>query len=121
MKNILLVDDHPDIRRLVRLTLGNAFNINEAEDGDSGLAMAREFKPDLMVLDVMMPGSLSGLDVLDALKADPQLQQIHVILVTAKGQEFDREEGLRRGAVDYFVKPFSPLKLATRIKELMAD
>lgn len=116
MKRILLVDDHSDIRRLIRITIGKDFDVLEAEDGLSGLEIARHQKPDLVVLDVMMPGDLDGLDVLDAIKADPELVQTRVIMVTARGQTRDFEEGMKRGADAYFIKPFSPLQLVAAIK-----
>ena len=86
MNKILLVDDHSDIRRLIRITLGKDFDVLEAEDGLTGLEIARKQKPDLVVLDVMMPGEMDGLQVLDAIKADPQLAATRVIMVTARGQ-----------------------------------
>ena len=120
MTKILLVDDHSDIRRLIRITLGKAFEVQEAEDGVSGLEMIRQLKPDLVVLDVMMPGELDGLQVLDAIKSDPQLKRISVFMVTARGQARDHDEGMRRGADAYFVKPFSPLQLVAAIKSQLA-
>jgi DNA-binding response OmpR family regulator len=121
MKKILLVDDHRDIRRLIRITLGQAYDIFEAEDGVSGLATAREVQPDLVLLDVMMPGELDGLQVLEAIRADPALAGTLVIMVSAKGQVVDCETGMARGATDYVTKPFSPLELKARIKELLGQ
>ncbi len=120
MSKILLVDDHADIRRLMRVTLGKTFDICEAEDGVTALQLAREERPDLIVLDVMMPGELDGLQVLDAIRADPQLQRTRVIMVTARGQVRDTEVGMQRGADAYFVKPFSPLQLTACIQETLA-
>ena len=116
MKRILLVDDHSDIRRLIRITIGKDFDVLEAEDGLSGLEIARQQKPDLVVLDVMMPGDLDGLGVLDAIKADPILVQTRVIMVTARGQAADYDDGMKRGADAYIIKPFSPLQLVAAIK-----
>jgi len=120
MKKILLVDDHADIRRLIRITLGKNYEVLEAEEGSSALEMARQKKPDLVVLDVMMPGELNGFQVLDALKSDPQLINTRVIMVTARGQAQDYDDGMRRGADAYFIKPFSPLQLVACIKETLA-
>jgi DNA-binding response OmpR family regulator len=120
MTTILLVDDHSDIRRLIRITLGKAFEVLEAEDGKTGLDIARRQKPDLVVLDVMMPGELDGLQVLDAIKSDPQLKHTRVIMVTARGQARDYEDGVQRGADAYFIKPFSPLQLVAAIKEVLS-
>lgn len=120
MKKILLVDDHADIRHLIKITLGKSFLILEAEDGNSALALAQQEKPDLVVLDIMMPGNLDGLQVLDAIKADPLLSGTRVIMVTARGQARDYDEGLKRGATAYFIKPFSPLQLANAIREALA-
>ena len=119
MKKIALVDDHADIRRLIRITLGKNYEVFEAEDGASGLALIRQQRPDLAVLDVMMPGTLDGLQLLDAIKADPQLAHTRVIMVTARGQASDREAGMQRGADAYYIKPFSPLQLAAAIRELL--
>ncbi len=116
MNRILLVDDHSDIRRLIRITIGADFEVLEAEDGASGLDIARKQRPDLVVLDVMMPGKIDGLDVLDAIKADPELVHTRVIMVTARGQVRDYEDGIKRGADAYFIKPFSPLQLVAAIK-----
>jgi CheY-like chemotaxis protein len=120
MHKILLVDDHSDIRRLVRITLGKNFEVFEAEDGVTALDIARRHKPDLVVLDVMMPGEMDGLQVLDAIKADPQLAATRVIMVTARGQASDFDDGMARGADGYFIKPFSPLQLVSAIKETLA-
>lgn len=120
MDKILLVDDHSDIRRLIRITLGKEFEVLEAEDGLTGLDIARRQKPALVVLDVMMPGAMDGLQVLDAIKADPELVKTRVIMVTARGQARDYEDGMKRGADAYFIKPFSPLQLIAAIKQSLA-
>lgn len=120
MRKIVLVDDHADIRRLIRITLGKTFSVFEAEDGASGLALVRQHRPDLLVLDIMMPGELDGLKVLDAIKADSELKHTRVIMVTARGQQQDYELGMSLGADAYFIKPFSPLELLTRVRELLA-
>lgn len=120
MKKILLVDDHPDIRRLIRLTLGQDYEVFEAEEAASALVLFRQHCPDLAVLDVMMPGPMDGLQLLDTIKADPELARTPVIMVTARGQSSDSEAGLKRGADAYFIKPFSPLQLAATVKTLLA-
>jgi DNA-binding response OmpR family regulator len=121
MKKILLVDDHSDIRRLIRITLGKAFDVIEAEEGVTGLEMVRQLKPDLVVLDVMMPGELDGLQVLAAIKKDPEIKHIKVFMVTARGQAHDYDDGIARGADAYFIKPFSPLQLVAAIKANLAE
>ena len=120
MKKVLLVDDNSDICRMMRIALRKSFEVLEAEDGKTALEVARRTNPDLIVLDVMMPGALDGLQVLDAIRSDPQLMQTRVIMVTACGQAHDYETGMARGADAYFVKPFSPLQLVAAIKELSA-
>jgi DNA-binding response OmpR family regulator len=120
MPKVLLVDDHADIRRLVRITLGKTFEVLEAEDGTTALEIVRLQKPDLVVLDIMMPGALDGLQVLDAIKTDASLSATRVIMVTARGQAKDYEYGMQLGADAYFIKPFSPLQLVASIKEILA-
>jgi DNA-binding response OmpR family regulator len=118
-EKILIVDDHSDIRHLIRITLGKSFEILEAEEGTTALAITRSQRPSVVVLDVMMPGELDGFQVLDAIKSDPTLKGVRVIMVTARGQARDYEMGMARGADGYFIKPFSPLQLTNAIKELM--
>lgn len=120
MRKILIVDDHQDIRRMIRVALGSNFEVMEASDGLGCLAIARRMKPDIVVLDVMMPGDLNGLQVLDTIKSDPNLKHTRVIMVTAKGQVHDHEDGIRRGADAYFIKPFSPLQLVATIEDFLA-
>ncbi len=118
-EKILIVDDHSDIRHLIRLTLGKSFELLEAEEGAMALTITRSQRPRVVVLDVMMPGELDGFEVLDAIKSDPALKGVRVIMVTARGQARDYEMGMARGADGYFIKPFSPLQLTNAIKELM--
>lgn len=117
MRKILIVDDHSDIRRLLTITLGREYEILEAEDGSSALEKVRHHQPDLVLLDVMMPGELDGLQVLDAIKSDPRTKNTVVAMVTARGQVADGDEARRRGADAYFVKPFSPLQVVSWVRE----
>ena len=120
MKKILIVEDQPDIRKLIRMTLEfEDYEIHEAADGAFGLRMASAVGPDLMLLDVMMPGELDGLQVCQRIKSDPRLAHIKVVLLTARGQARDREAGQQSGADDYLVKPFSPLQLIETIERLL--
>ena len=82
------------------------------------LSMAKDKHPDVILLDIMLRGFPDGLQVLDAIKADPSLTHTRIVMVTACGQVSDYEKGLQRGADDYFIKPFSPMKLVKRIREL---
>ena len=116
MPTILIVDDHSDIRRLLSVTLGKEFEILEAEDGVSALAAIRDKKPQVVLLDVMMPGEVDGLQVLAAIKGDPKTRDILVGMVTARGQVADGDDARKRGADAYFIKPFSPLKVVTWVR-----
>jgi DNA-binding response OmpR family regulator len=118
MRKLLIADDESGIRSLVRMTLDlDAFEILEAEDGDEALGIARDQHPDMILLDVMMPG-LSGVDVCRALKDDPDTSDITVVMLTARAQERDRDDGLSAGADDYFTKPFSPMALLAKVEEV---
>ncbi|TXI19165.1 MAG: response regulator [Roseateles sp.] len=119
MKRVLIVEDQADIRKLIHMTLEfEAYEIHEAADGAQGLRLASALRPDLILLDVMMPGELDGLQVCQRIKQDPTLAGIKIVLLTARGQARDREAGSKAGADDYLVKPFSPLQLIDTIERL---
>ena len=120
MKKLLIADDEPGVRSLVRMTLLNAaYEIIEAADGVEALERARAEMPSMVLLDVMMP-RLSGVDVCRALKEDPGTRAITVVMLTAQAQAYDRENGLSAGADDYFTKPFSPVALLRKVDEVFA-
>ncbi|MEK8085637.1 response regulator [Aquabacterium sp. A3] len=119
---ILIVEDQPDICKLIRMTLEfGDFEIHEAHDGETGLNMARAIKPTVMLLDVMMPGLLDGYQVCSRIKADPELSKIRVVMLTARGQVTDIAAGEAAGADAYLVKPFSPLELIERVESIAAE
>ncbi|HEV6967855.1 MULTISPECIES: response regulator transcription factor [Roseateles] len=121
MKKILIVDDHADIRRLLRMTLEfEDYEIEEAPDGESALAAATARRPDLVLLDVMMPGALDGLALCRQLRERFGSRGPKVVMLSARGQARDREAGLQAGADAYLVKPFSPLQLIGCIADLWA-
>jgi DNA-binding response OmpR family regulator len=121
MKRVLIVEDQSDIRKLIRMTLEfESYEIHEAADGDAGYALAQTVLPDLVLLDVMMPGTMNGLQVCKSIKATPGLEKVKVVLLTARGQARDREAGQQAGADEYLVKPFSPLQLIDTIERLMS-
>lgn len=116
---ILIVEDHADIRRLIHMTLEfENYEIHEAANADDGLVAIREFRPHLVLLDVMMPGSMDGLELCRIIKSDPSLGMPWVVLLTARGQSQDIEAGMKAGADTYLLKPFSPLKLIETIHSL---
>ena len=122
MKKILVVDDQLEVRELIEVTLRiGDFNILQAENGPKALELARAEKPDLMLLDVMMPeGGLDGFEVCEQLKKDPETKGITIIMLTAKGQDVDKQRGKEVGADDYFTKPFSPLELMNKVEVVLA-
>lgn len=121
-RKILIVEDQPDIRTLIRMTLDfGDYELHEADNGDNGLLMAQRVQPDLMLLDVTMPGSLDSLQVCQKLKTDPRYANIRIVLLTARGQKSDIEAGERAGANAYLTKPFSPLELLDRIEQLLSE
>lgn len=118
---ILIVDDHGEIRRLLRLTFDPAgYRIYEAANGPDALSIALRKRPDLVLLDVMMPGGLDGFEVCRRLKSDPLLGEIKVLLLTARGQAGDFLAGHGAGADGYLLKPFSPLALIDQAERLLA-
>lgn len=118
-RKILVVEDHKDTRELLKYNLThNGFEVAAESDGASGLERAKTFQPDLILLDLMLPG-MDGLDVCRRVKQSSDLSHIPVIMLTAKGEEIDRIVGLELGADDYVVKPFSPRELILRIKAIM--
>jgi CheY-like chemotaxis protein len=118
---VLVCDDEPALRMLVRETLSHAdYTVVEAGDGDEALERIRSDHPDLIVLDMMMPGR-SGGDVLLELREDPATAQTPVIMLTARAQSSDRRAMDHAGADRYLTKPFSPVGLAALVEELLAD
>jgi two-component system phosphate regulon response regulator PhoB len=119
MRTVLIADDEPSMRLLVHATIeSDDYTVVEAADGSEAWAMIQQRKPSLVLLDVQMPGR-SGLDVLRSVRADPDLHETRVILLTSKAQEGDVEAGLIAGADFYLTKPFSPLDLLTRVEEAL--
>ena len=118
-KKILVVDDEPNIVRSLTYILNKeGYGVSTAEDGAEAMDMIRDSKPHLMILDVMMP-NMSGYDVCRAVKSDPELVDIQVMMLTANGQVGDRRLGLSQGADEYITKPFSPRVILSKVKELL--
>ena len=123
-KKILIADDEEPLRLLVRATLElddageGQYDILEATDGNEALEVARRERPQLILLDIQMPG-LSGLEVCKMLKNDAATSDLMIVMLTAKGQQSDRELGFAAGADDYFAKPFSPLELLQLVDRVM--
>ncbi len=116
---ILVVDDEPDITALVAYHLAKAgYRVSTAANGPDALKAAREERPDIVILDVMLPG-VSGYDVLAELRRREETKDVGVILLTARREEPDRIRGLSLGADDYLTKPFSPAELALRVNALL--
>ncbi len=116
---ILIVDDESSIRELVKFNLQKeGYSIIEADNGLSAVAMAKNDKPDLIVLDLMLPG-MDGLEVCRTLKGQQSTTAIPIVMLTAKDEEIDKIIGLELGADDYLTKPFSPRELVARVKAVL--
>ena len=119
-RRVLVADDEPHIRRVLSTLLeSNAFQVDEAANGREALeCVASEAVYDFVLLDLMMPFA-SGLEVLRKIREDPRRTSTPVIILTAKGQDTDRDDAFERGADDFLTKPFSPKKLLARIEEIL--
>ncbi|MGB0542550.1 MAG: response regulator transcription factor [Longimicrobiales bacterium] len=118
-RRILVFDDEPHIRRVLEVILGSSgFDVVLASDGMQGLDNLSREPVDLILLDLMMPGA-NGLEILSKIRANPERANTPVIILTAKGQDTDREAALAGGASDFLTKPFSPKKLIARIEEIL--
>jgi phosphate regulon transcriptional regulator PhoB len=116
---ILVVDDEADLVKVVKYNLEReGWKVQAAGDGASGYEAARRGLPDLIVLDLMLPG-MDGLEVCRKLRAEPRTARIPIVMLTAKGSESDRIVGLEMGADDYLAKPFSPRELVARVKAVL--
>lgn len=122
MKSILIVDDQPEVRELVSVTLEvGPYSIHTAASGNEALEAARREHPDLILLDVMLPGGgPDGVEVCRRLKSDDETRDIYIVMLTSKGQDRDKQIGFDAGADDYFVKPFSPLELIEKVEQVLA-
>ena len=119
MSRILLCDNEQSLRNLMRASLdGLGHEIHEATTGDEGLRLARELLPDLVLLDMMMPGR-SGLEVLQELRAEPSFADVAVVMVTARVQADDRDAATSAGADAFLSKPFRPAELVSLVSELL--
>ena len=118
-QKVLLIEDEEDIAALIKLQAElSGYSLHVETDGINGLKAVKRERPDLVVLDIMLPG-LSGLDVCRQLKKDPDLKKIPIIIISAKSEELDVILGLELGADDYLTKPFSPKVLFSRVKAVM--
>lgn len=117
---IMLIEDQPEIRQLVRMTLEfGDFDLAEAPDADAGWVLMQQQPPDLILLDVMMPGSMDGLALCRRLRQHEALRTVPVVLLTARSQQRDIDSGFEAGANAYLTKPFSPMELLDRIAGLL--
>jgi twitching motility two-component system response regulator PilH len=120
MALVLIVDDSPTELHVMQKALERSgFRTATASDGAEGIRLAREIHPDLIFMDIVMPG-INGYQATRALANDPQTRAIPVIMVTSKGQETDKIWGLRQGAIDYMVKPVSPNQLVAKAQATLA-
>jgi CheY-like chemotaxis protein len=118
LATVLICDDEPPLRELIRISLDGPYRFVEAHDGEQSLEVARRERPDVVILDMMMP-RLNGLEVLEELRSEEDLASIPIIVLTA--QPATREDALRAGADVVMVKPFEPEQIATAVEEVLAD
>jgi len=117
--DILVVDDEPYVQRSLTFVLKKeGFDVEVASNGEEALLKARELRPKIMFLDLMMP-KMNGFNTCRTLKSDADLKGIYVIILTAKGQEIDRETGLRDGADEFMTKPFSPREIVSKVRRIL--
>jgi len=120
MKKILIVDDQKEVRELVEITLRSGdYKIFQAKNANEAVETVKAEKPDLVIMDIMMPGEMDGLQATRILKESPQTKDCKIIMLTAKGQTTDLDEGFKAGADGYFIKPFSPLDLIRKVEEII--
>ncbi|MDA8423056.1 MAG: response regulator [Nitrospiraceae bacterium] len=118
-KKILIADDNENIREaLTYLLEDEGYKLWMAKDGAEALKEVRNVRPDILILDIMMP-EMNGYDVCRIIKNDPELSKTYVIMLTAKGQVAEQERGKEVGADEYIVKPFSPMEILSKIKKLL--
>jgi two-component system, OmpR family, alkaline phosphatase synthesis response regulator PhoP len=118
---VLVVDDEPFILRSLSFVLRKGkMDVVEARNGEEALEMIRQHHPKLVFLDVMMP-KMNGYDVVRAVRAEEEFSDVHMVLLTAKGQEADRAVGMEAGANDYLTKPFSPARILQLAKEVLGQ
>ncbi len=116
---ILIADDDEDIVRFVEINLRlEGLDVATAQDGEQAVTFARDLKPDLLLLDVMMP-KLDGFEVCQQLRKDPHTRDMSIIMLTARSLSADKLTGLSAGADDYMIKPFDPMELVARVKEML--
>jgi DNA-binding response OmpR family regulator len=116
---VMVVDDEPDIVKLVKISLEMAnFEVIEAYSGKEALDKAARYLPELILLDIMMP-EMNGYEVCQRLKTDDGTKNIMIVMLTAKGQKGDAEQGLRMGADDYIIKPFDPYELGEQVHNML--
>lgn len=121
MTHVLVVDDEPNILLSLEFLMEQAgFTVRTAADGESALACIEQQAPDLVLLDISLPG-ISGFDVLEQLRADSRFQRLPVIMLTAHGREVEREKGMALGADDYVTKPFSTQALVQKVRQLLDE
>jgi len=118
LATVLICDDEPSLRELIRISLDGPYSFAEADDGEKSLEIARRLRPDVIILDMMMP-RLSGLEVLSEIRGDRGLAETPVIVLTA--QPSTKEEALRCGADIVMVKPFEPEQITAAVEEVLAD
>jgi CheY-like chemotaxis protein len=118
LATVLICDDEPSLRELIRISLDGPYRFVEADDGEESLEIARSIRPDVVILDMMMPRR-NGLEVLSALRKDKDLSDIPVIVLTA--QPGTRENALREGADIVMVKPFEPEEIVAAVEEVLAE
>jgi len=117
LATVLICDDEPSLRELIRVSLDGPYSFAEADDGEKSLEIARRLRPDVIILDMMMP-RLSGLEVLSEIRGDRRLAETPVIVLTA--QPSTKEEALRSGADIVMVKPFEPEQITAAVEEVLA-
>jgi len=122
MKKILIVDDQVEVRDLVEVTLSlGDYLILQAGNGDEAVKLAEKEVPDLIIMDIMMPGGMDGLEATRRIRQNPTSAKCVIVMLTAMGQSADRQAGIDAGANDYFSKPFSPLDLIRKVEEVLGD
>ncbi len=120
LRKILIVDDQVDVQNLLEATLRRGkYKIFKAGNGPEAVAIATKFKPDIIIMDIMMPNSINGCEVTRILKNNPDTRDCHVVILTGRGGADDRIRAAHAGAEAYFTKPFSPLELLTTIDGML--